>query len=232
IDWSMGELFKALDECGIDKQTLVLFTSDNGSRTHEGGSNYPLRGTKASMWEGGMRLPLIARWPGQIAAGSTCSELTTSMDLLPTLARLAGTQEPQDRTIDGRDIAPLWRGESGASSPHEAFYYYWKDSLHAVRVGQWKLHVRLDRDDEEATELYDLHADVGESKNVAEQHADVVARLRAVADQAKADLGCEASGVEGTGRRPCGRVQDPQRLTEYDPDHPYIIALYDLTETG
>ena len=232
IDWSVGVLLGELQALGLDDNTILLFTSDNGARTHEGGSNYPLRGTKASMWEGGMRLPLIARWPGQIAAGSTCSELTTSMDLLPTLARLAGTQEPQDRTIDGRDISPLWRGESGASSPHEAFYYYWKDSLHAVRVGQWKLHVRLDRDDEEATELYDLHADVGESKNVAEQHADVVARLRAVADQAKADLGCEASGVEGTGRRPCGRVQDPQRLTEYDPDHPYIIALYDLTETG
>jgi arylsulfatase A-like enzyme len=179
-----------------------------------------------------MRLPLIARWPGQIPAASTCGELATSMDLLPTLARLAGTHEPQDRTIDGGDIIDLWRAAPGATSPHEAFFYYWKDSLHAVRAGQWKLHLRRDRDDGEVQELYDLAADVGETANLFEQHPEVVSRLLQFADEARADLGCQASGIEGSGRRPCGRVAAPKRLTEYDPDHPYMIAMYDLTESG
>ena len=232
IDWSVGVLLAELQSLGLDDNTIVLFTSDNGSRTHEGGSNAPLRGTKASTWEGGMRLPLIARWPGQIPAASTCGELATSMDLLPTLARLAGTHEPQDRTIDGRDIIDLWRAAPGATSPHEAFFYYWRDSLHAVRAGRWKLHLRRDRDDGEVQELYDLTADIGETANLFEQHPEVVSRLRQFADEARADLGCQASGIEATGRRPCGRVADPKRLTEYDPDHPYMIAMYDLTESG
>ncbi len=232
IDWSVGVLLAELRNLGLDDNTIVLFTSDNGSRTKEGGSNDPLRGTKASTWEGGFRLPLIARWPGQIEAGSTCGELATSMDLLPTLARLAGTQEPQDRTIDGRDLAALWRGEPGATSPHETFFYYWKDSLHAVRDERWKLHLRRGRDEEPVRELYDLQTDLGETTNVVDQHADVVGRLLAHVERAQADLGCEASGIDGSGRRPCGRVTEAQTLTTYDPDHPYIIAMYDLTDAG
>ncbi|MBT6144060.1 MAG: sulfatase-like hydrolase/transferase [Gemmatimonadetes bacterium] len=232
IDWSMGVLFDELQRLGIDDNTIVLFTSDNGSRTHEGGSNDPLRGTKGTTWEGGMRLPLIARWPGQIPAGSICSELTTSMDLLPTLARLAGTTEPQDRIIDGRDIGPLLRSEDGATSPHEVFCYYWQNTLQAIRNDRWKLHVRRGREAEEVHELYDLRDDVGETVNVFEQHPQIVAELLSHAAIARADLGCEASGIVGTGCRPRGHVEHPQTLTTYDPDHPYIIALYDLTEAG
>lgn len=232
IDWSMGVLLDELQRLSLQDNTIVLFTSDNGSRTTEGGSNDPLRGAKASTWEGGMRLPLIARWPGQITAGSICEELTTSMDLLPTLARMAGTEEPQDRIIDGRNIIDLLRSVPEAITPHENFYYYWKDSLHAVRSGQWKLHVRQNRDSEEVLELYDLQADVGESTDVSAQHADVVEGLLLIVARAKAELGCAASGVAGSAVRPCGRVETPEALTTYDPDHPYIIALYDLTESG
>ncbi|MBI92285.1 MAG: Cerebroside-sulfatase [Gemmatimonadaceae bacterium] len=232
IDWSVGVLFDELQRLGLDDNTMVLFTSDNGSRTHEGGSNDPLRGMKGTTWEGGMRLPLIARWPGQIPAGSTCSELTTSMDLLPTLARLAGTTEPQDRLIDGRDITPLLQAKEGATSPHEVFFYYWQNTLQAIRNERWKLHVRRGRDAEEVSELYDLHKDVGETTNLFEQQPEIVAELQAHATRARTDLGCEASAVVGSGCRPRGHVEDPQTLTTYDPEHPYIIALYDLTEAG
>ena len=232
IDWSVGVLLDELLRLGLDDNTMVLFTSDNGSRTHEGGSNDPLRGTKGTTWEGGMRLPLIARWPEQIPAGSTCAKLTTSMDLLPTLAGLAGTGAPQDRIIDGGDIAPLLRAEAGARSPTEAFYYYWKNDLHAVRVGQWKLFVRQTHDSTPVQELYDLAADVGETTNVYDKHPQVVAELTQHVERAHADLGCAASGVEGGGRRPCGRVDAPQTLTTYDHQHPYIIAMYDLKEAG
>lgn len=232
IDWSVGVLLHELESLGIDGHTLVLFTSDNGSRTKEGGSNAPLRGTKATTWEGGMRLPLIARWPGQIPAGSTCRQLATAMDLLPTLAGLAGTREPQDRVIDGRDIGPLLRGEPGAASPHEAFFYYWKNDLHAVRAGRWKLHLRRGGQSAPVRELYDLAADVGETTNLYARHADVVAALTAHAEAARRDLGCAASGSDGMGCRPPGRVAAPTALTTYDPAHPYIVAMYDLDEAG
>jgi arylsulfatase A-like enzyme len=232
IDWSVGVLMQELEDLGLTDNTIVLFTSDNGSRTREGGSNDPLRGTKGSTWEGGMRLPLIARWPGQIPAASTCGELATSMDLLPTLARLAGTQAPQDRTIDGRDIGALLRAADGAATPHEAFYYYWKNELQAVRSGDWKLFVARGRDGEEVQELYNLADDVGETTNLYDQHPDVVQALTAHAAAARADLGCERLRIEGSGRRPVGHVAEPVTLTTYDPEHPYIIAMYDLTETG
>ena len=235
-DWSMAVLLDELERQGLAQNTIVLFTSDNGSRTHEGGSNAPLRGTKGTTWEGGMRLPLVARWPGQIPAGATCGEVTTSMDLLPTLARLAGTREPTDRVIDGRDVGALMQGESGASSPHEAFYYYFKNDLEAVRSGRWKLFVRrFDRQARasvEVQELYDLEADVGETANLYARHPEVVAELMPHVDGARADLGCEASGVTGANCRPVGRASDPRPLTAYDPEHPYIIAMYDLEEAG
>ena len=136
------------------------------------------------------------------------------------------------RIIDGRDIGPLLRSEDGATSPHEVFCYYWQNTLQAIRNDRWKLHVRRGREAEEVHELYDLRDDVGETVNVFEQHPQIVAELLSHAAIARADLGCEASGIVGTGCRPRGHVEHPQTLTTYDPDHPYIIALYDLTEAG
>ena len=112
IDWVTDVLLHELKALGLDDNTLVLFTSDNGSRARdEGGSNGPLRATKGTTWEGGQRVPLIARWPGRIPAGTTCSELTLSMDFYPTLANLAGAALPDDRIIDGKDMGPLLSGQ-------------------------------------------------------------------------------------------------------------------------
>ncbi len=237
IDWAAEVLFHELKQLGLDENTLVIFTSDNGSRANgEGGSNAPLRGTKAETWEGGQRVPFIVRWPGKVPAGKVCHELVTAMDLLPTLARLAGTTEPQDRVMDGRDIAPLLFDKPGARSPHESFFYYRHESLHAVRKGKWKLHflqaVGFAKPQAVAPELYDLDRDVGEQHNVAAAHPEVVAELTALAEQARQDLGDAFTGVVGRGRREPGRVENPKPLTTYDENHPYIVACYDMPDTN
>ncbi len=231
VDWSMSVLLNELHELGLEENTLVIFTSDNGSRTHgEGGSNAPLRGTKGTTWEGGQRLPCIMRWPGMIPAGGESGEIVTAMDFLPTFARIAGAEPPQDRIIDGRDILPLMRQEEGAVSPHEAFFYYIMDQLEAVRVGRWKLHVRKGK--EEVKELYDLDADIAESTNVYADHPAVVAELTAKIAACREDLGDSAVDLAGANCRPIGRVEAADTLTHFDASHPYIIALYDLEDRG
>jgi len=194
LDWSAGQILRTLKELDIDDNTLVFFTSDNGPAA---GSAGPLRGRKGSTWEGGMREPAICRWPGKVPAGAVCSELATIMDLLPTFAGLAGTKAPTDRVIDGRDIWPLISGRAGAKTPHEAFFYHTAHGqLAAVRSGKWKLHIKVPvqrrrrRKGEApkpqpppkppAVALYDLEADIGETKSVADEHGDVVKRLRAL----------------------------------------------------
>ncbi len=181
IDWSVGEILKTLKEEGIDDNTLVIFTTDNGTRS---GSSGPLRASKASLYEGGYRVPCIARWPGKIPAGQTCSEVAASIDMLPTIAAITGGEVPSDRIIDGRDIRPLLFGEKGAKSPHE--YYILAHGKGAVRGGQWKFYPwpegagrRGQKPDpaQPKVQLYDLSSDLGETKNVAEDHPDVVERL-------------------------------------------------------
>ena len=198
----------------------MIFTSDNGASHRFGGSNQPLRGWKAETWDGGMRMPLIARWPGTVPAGRTCSEIATAMDLLPTLAHLAGAEAPGDRTIDGKDIGPLLKGEPDAASDYEAFFYYWEDELRAVRSGRWKLHFDQDL-------LFDLEADVGETQNLFDTHPQTVKKLQALADACRQDLGDTARGIEGKNRRPPGRVADPKPLIMLDPDDPHVEAAYD-----
>ncbi|MCX6377798.1 MAG: sulfatase, partial [Armatimonadetes bacterium] len=173
LDWSTGRILDTLKDLGLDENTLVVFTSDNGPwliRGQDGGSALPLRSGKGSTWEGGMREPCIMRWPGRIPAGTSCSEISSVMDLCPTLARLAGAQMPSDRIIDGKDILPLMTGASGAKSPHEAFFYYRQEQLQAVRSGKWKL-VLAHRDMNDKVDvpqaLYDLKADIGETTDVS-----------------------------------------------------------------
>jgi arylsulfatase A-like enzyme len=231
IDWSTAALLRELAALGLERNTLVIFTSDNGSRARgEGGSNLPLRGTKGTTWEGGLRVPCVMRWPDGVPAGRVRGEVATAMDFLPTFAALAGAAVPADRTIDGRSILPLMQGDTGARSPHETFFYYFRNQLEAARRGRWKLFVR--RHDDVVEELYDLQTDTGEERNVIAEHPDVAGDLKAAMDVMRRELGDSALGIAGVGVRPAGRVANPRPLTQYDPSHPYIMALYDLKERG
>ena len=200
VDWSVGEILDTVRELGIAEHTLVLFTSDNGGAG--GCVNKPLRGGKGSQFEGGMREPTVAWWPGKIPAGSTCDEVATAMDLLPTFAKLAGTTGPRDRLIDGRSIVPLLLAQPGAKSPHQAFFYYRANDLKAVRSGLWKLFAD--------GKLFNLDHDIGETRNVAEQHADVVSRLKLHLENARADLG--DGPQKGANCRPVGIAKNPRTL--------------------
>jgi arylsulfatase A-like enzyme len=234
VDWSVGEILAAIESDGLDEDTLVIFTSDNGpwlSYGEHAGSARPLREGKGTMFEGGCREPTIMRWPGKIPAGVACDELAATIDVLPTVAALIGAELPSHPT-DGKDIRPLMMGEPGAVSPHAAYYqYYGGGQLQAVRDRRWKLHFPhgyrtlsgrpggtggAPVDYEQARiglELFDLQHDVGETTDVAAQHPDVVARLQAAAEAARADLGDSLTGRTGSGVRPAGRLTaDDQRL--------------------
>jgi arylsulfatase A-like enzyme len=214
IDWSTGEIVKALKELGIDDNTLIIFTSDNGA--DGGGSNAPLRNEKGTTYEGGMRVPCVMRFPGKIPAGTVCREVCSTIDFLPTLARLAGDEPPKDRKIDGKDIWPLMSGTPGATSPHEAFYYYQIDQLQCVRSGRWKLHLPMemkksnweDPVGKTPLQLYDLKTDIHEDHNVADEHPDVVSRLLALAEKMRKDIG--DAGVKGQNQRSAGWVKNPR----------------------
>lgn len=179
IDWSVGQILDTLKEHGLDENTLVIFTSDNGPAV---GKATPLRGRKGSTFEGGMREATVVRWPGKIAAGGESDELLTSMDLLPTFARLAGAEVPDDRVIDGKDIWPVL--SDNAASPHEYFFYHKQNQLTAVRSGDWKLHLNKGK----PAALYNLKSDIGEQKNVLANHGDVAKRLLAAVKEFEADL--------------------------------------------
>lgn len=234
LDWSVGEILRTLKEQGIDDRTLVIFTSDNGPWLNFGdhaGSAGPLREGKGTMFEGGYREPTIMWWPGRIPAGTTCGELASTIDLLPTVAALISAELP-DHTIDGKDIRPLMFGMPGAKTPHEVFYcYYGGGQLQAVRDGRWKLHFPhtyrtlqgrpggtggspVDYSTGQiGLALFDLHNDLGETKNVADQHPDVVQRLQQAAEQAREELGDRLTGRKGKGVRPVGRLEPgDQRL--------------------
>jgi arylsulfatase A len=204
VDWSVGQVLDTLRELKLDRNTLVMFTSDNGGTPRA--VNAPLRGFKGSTWEGGMREPTIAWWPGKIPAGTSTGAVTGMIDILPTLVKLAGGQSPADRKIDGGDIWPLLAGEPDAKSPHDEFYYYRGLKLEAVRSGAWKLHLAKG-------ELYNLDSDIGESNNVAAANPEVVARLRGAADQMRDDLGLDALGP---GCRELGKVPDAKPIIDHD----------------
>lgn len=229
IDWSVGEILDALKKHGIDDNTLVVFSSDNGPWLLYGnhaGSAGPLREGKATAFEGGVRVPLVARWPGKIAPASFCREFASTMDLLPTFAKLAGAELAGDRRLDGKDIWPLLTGKSSAKTPHEAFYYYWHRELQAIRSGKWKLHfphfyTRPNPPggdakpgkfgtEEIGLSLFDLEKDPSEKTNLAHQHPDVVKRLEALAEKARDDLGDSLTQRTGRNLRPPGKL--PERL--------------------
>ena len=206
VDWCVGQVLDTLRELKLDANTLVIFTSDNGGPLNHGADNTPLRGGKGSTLEGGMRACTIAWWPGKIAAGSQTSAITAHMDWLPTFAALTGGQTPADRKIDGMDISPILLGAKGATG-HEVFSFYRGFNLEAMRSGPWKLHLAK-------TELYNLESDIGEAKNVAQDHPDIVAQLQKHADAMRADLGDKNANAPGV--RPLGRVENPLPLIDLE----------------
>jgi len=138
LDWSTGAILKTLKKLGLEENTLVIFTSDNGPHLGAGASAGPLRGAKGSTFEGGVRVPCIMRWPGKIPANRISDEPLAIMDFLPTLATLAGGTVPTDRVIDGKNFWPVISGVNGAKSPHEALYYLRGRGVNGVRMGDWK----------------------------------------------------------------------------------------------
>lgn len=203
VDWSVGQVMAALAEAGIEQRTLVIFTSDNGGTSR--GSNAPLRGFKGSTWEGGIRVPTIARWSGRIPAGSTVDAITGMFDVLPTVAAISGAALPAGRRLDGKDLMPLLTGAAGASG-HEAFHYFKGFTLEAIRWRNWKLHLAKG-------ELYDLVQDPGEATNVAAANGEVVTRLQALAAEMDQDLGRDGLGP---GVRPLGKIDNPKPLIDRD----------------
>ena len=223
IDWSIGEVMKALRENGLDNDTLVIFTSDNGPWINYGnhaGSQGVLREAKGASWEGGTRVPCIMRWPGQIKADTTCHELAATIDILPTLSELTGAPMSGNR-IDGTSILPLIRGETD-ESPRDEYIYYYIGNLCAVRQGKWKLYFphkyRSYRDVEPGMdgwpgpydfkktglELYDLENDISETTDVAAEHPDVVARLEQLGEKYRQELGDGLHKLKGEEVRPTG----------------------------
>jgi arylsulfatase A len=223
MDWSVGEVLNALRNGGLAEKTLVLFTSDNGGTDRA--VNYPLRGHKGTTWEGGMRVPTIAWWPGRISAGTSNDAICGMFDLLPTLASLAGVRIPADRKIDGKDIRSVLMDERVSKPPHDVFYYFKGLNLHAVRDSEWKL-VLPSGDgtagkkktaggtvSESVAELFNLKTDIGETKDVAAQHPEVIARLDKLVTAMKDDLGTDGLGP---GCRPIGKVANSQPLIDFD----------------
>lgn len=207
VDASTGRILDLLRELKLDTNTLVIYTSDNGGALNHGSNNKPLRGSKGSTLEGGIRVGTLAWWPGKIPAGTSTGAITSHMDWLPTFAALAGAAAPADRRIDGLDLTNLLFGWESAFKAREAFYYYRGFNLEAVRSGPWKLHLI-------SGELFHLEKDIGEAHNVADAEAEVVKRLRALAVAMDADLGLTDATAPGV--RPLGRVADPQPLIHLD----------------
>jgi arylsulfatase len=228
IDWSVGEILKALDDNKLATNTLVMFSCDNGpwlSYGNHGGNAGPLREGKGTVWDGGVREPFIARWPNAIPADTVCREPAMTIDVFPTIARIIGAELPK-HPIDGKDIGPLLRGEPGAKCPHEAFFFYYNTGeLQAVRSGKWKLmlpHTYRTMEGQasgkdgtpgkyrqvkiEKPELYDLEADIAETKNVATDNPQIVKQLLDFAEGARTDLGDSLTKKAGKGVRPVGQL--------------------------
>ncbi len=233
IDWATAVIVEELERQGLVDDTVIIFTSDNGALApgpDGAGSNAPLRASKGTTWEGGQRVPCLISWPGRIAAGTRVSEMTSALDLLPTIGGLTGASVPTDRMLDGADVATLIGLDGPTVDGDRSFFYIAGANIEAVRVGRWKLHVRKGRD--EIIELYDLVHDIGETTDASAAHPEIVAELLACVEAGRADLGDQASGVVGTGTRPIGRVADPVTLSNVDPNDPSTLAEYDLPYRG
>jgi arylsulfatase A len=223
LDWSTGQVVAALDRLGLTGRTLVIWTSDNGAvqRNPPQGSGAPYKGVAYNTSEAAMRMPCVMKWPAHVPAGRVSDEIISTMDLLPTFARLAGAGLPR-RPIDGHDVRPILLGESNARSPsdEQGLLYYQLEQLQAVRSGPWKLYLPLAakfqainrRTAPAELALYNVRDDVSETREVAAEQPEVVQRLTALADAARRKLG--DMETIGRGQRPAGHVERPQALTK------------------
>jgi arylsulfatase A-like enzyme len=221
LDWSTGEIMAALKRLKLEENTLVVWTSDNGAarRNPPQGSNAPYRGWGYDTSEGAMRMPCVMRWPGKITAGAVNDALCSTMDMLPTFAALAETNPPQHK-IDGHDIRPILFDAAGTKSPwdEDGFFFYRMEQLQAVRAGDWKLYLPLEgkfanlqRKPEPAKlALYDVRHDVGEEHEASAQHPEIVTKLMALAEKARADLG--DVDRPGSVQREAGFIEKPMPL--------------------
>ncbi len=226
IDWSVGQIEKALSENGIAENTVIIFTTDNGPWLNFGnhaGSSGGLREGKTTSWEGGQRVPFIVKWPKEIPAGTTCNKLGCAIDILPSFAEIAGAELPE-LEIDGTSIVELWRGNLDATPRDEIWFYFNKNNLNGVRKGNWKLvlpHTWNSYNTEpgkdgnggrrikmkvESPELYNMMRDPGEQYNVYDYNPEKVDELMQVVEEARAELGDLNIGIEkGSGNREIGR---------------------------
>ena len=229
IDWSTKVIFDELKELGIDENTIVIFTSDNGSRLqNQGGSNGNLRGGKGQTWDGGQRVPCIIRWPGKINEGQQTDALSTTMDFLPSITKLIGGNLPSKK-IDGIEMSDLFFSNEN-SSKRDSFLYYNEDELEAIRYKNWKLHFK--KEDKLINELYDLDNDISEKVNLYSSHKEIVSKLSILADEFRKSLGDKYLDIKGEEVRPANRIDNPKPLTEYNENHPYMYAEYDKGERG
>ena len=228
IDWSVGEIMKTLEANGLTKNTVVIFTSDNGpwlSYGNHGGNAGGFREGKGSAWEGGVRVPFVISWPGEIAKGSICNNMAANIDVLPTIVNICKAKQPAKK-IDGVDIVPLLKQVKDANPRDELVYYYDRNNLKCVRKGQWKLTFPcISQTYKKATAiandgwpgkyasdsvrlaLYDLRTDPGETLDVKEQHPEIVQQLMTIADKYRKELGDDLTKQVGTEVRPAAKVR-------------------------
>ncbi len=228
VDWSVGQILAAIEDIGVERNTLVIFTTDNGpwlSYGNHAGQAAPLREGKGTMFEGGYRVPTLMWWKGKIPAGTECDQLCSTIDVLPTVAKLIGADLPKNK-IDGKDIRPLMFGEKDAKSPHDYFYCYYKGGeLQAVRNERFKLMFKHKyrtlnghpggfggrpipyKQAEIGLSLFDLDNDVSEKKNVIKEHPEVTKALQAAAEIAREQLGDKLTKRKGSENRPIGKIK-------------------------
>ena len=227
IDWSVGQIMNKLKEHQLHENTLFIFTSDNGpwlSFGNHAGSALPLREGKGTAWEGGQREPCVVYYPKGTKGGRTIDTPMMAIDLLPTIAEITGAELPKNK-IDGKSAWDIWTGKTDQSQ-HQAFFFYYKSNeLHGVRYKDWKLYfphtyrslngkqggqdgyqTKYEMNRVEKIELYNLKMDIGESNDVAEQHPEVVEKIKVLADEMRSKLGDKLYNIEGTENRPVGRI--------------------------
>jgi arylsulfatase len=227
VDWSVGEVIKALKKNGLSENTLVIFTSDNGpwlTFGNHAGNSGGLREGKGTAWDGGLKVPCIMSWPGKIAPGSICTNLATTMDILPTLAGICNASLPSKK-IDGLNIIDLLKGKPNANPRDEFVYYYDYNSLKAIRKGNWKLVFPANSQtygksgaiggdgfpgkygsDTVRLSLYNLRTDPGEERDVKEKHPEIITQLSTIADKYRKEIGDGLTNQKGTEVRPAAKI--------------------------